>query len=285
MSSKYAEYDARAAEADKRISELAARVAAMEKAGGNSGGGDAALKKENEALKKQVAKLEAQIAGMKKAGSKKDKPKKEPKAQQPSKADKKAAAAEEAAAKKKKDEIKAAKKEGGKKGQDICGLNEMGGVMFFHLTMDNSFGRWDLIELSMEGFNTPVDPSAEDRKGGAGHLGKCLLSAGEKEVILYAHVPAPANKEATAKEWVSAMLPGMGKQAKIIEEKGDYIKAVCPGDEKAGLYPLKMRDTLINQGFEFLKKKKLVIDAGSDDDVDYGALAAEGGVEWGGGDY
>lgn len=157
----------------------------------------------------------------------------------------------------------------------------MGGVQFFHLTMDNSFGRWELIEQSMAGFNTEIDETAEERKGGAGHLGKALLSAGDEAVIIYCHVPAPANKEATARQWVEAMLPGMGKGAKIIEEKGDFIKAIAPGDERAGLYPLKMRDTLINQGFEFLKKKKLVIDAGSDDDVDYGAMADEAGITWG----
>lgn len=292
--SKYAEFERRAAEADRRIAELAARVEAMEKASGSKGG-DSAVEAELRAIiKKQEAtikKLEAQNAGLKKQAqaNKAPKEKKEKKkggsnkkkGGSNKKKNKKDAKKEAEAAEKEKKLFKAAKKEGGKKGQDISGLNEMGGVLFFHVTIDNSFGRWDLLDETMNGFNTEVDPAAEDRKGGAGHLSKAIFSAGEKELLIYVHVPA-ANKElASGKEWVEALLPGMGAAAKIIEEKGDFIKVVCPGDPDNALYPLKMRDLAINQGFDFLRKRKLVVDADSDDDVNYGDMAAEAGVSWG----
>jgi hypothetical protein len=177
--------------------------------------------------------------------------------------------------------FKAALKEGGKKGQDICGLNEMGGVRFFHLALDNAFGRWDLTEEIMKGFNLPVAEGAEERKGGAGHLGKFLMSAGEKTLVLYCHVPKVAQGDATAREWVDTVLPALGPGAKIIEDKGEFIKVEAPADTDKNLFPLKMRDSAINLGFDFLKKRKLVVDAGSDDDIDYGALAEEAGVEWG----
>jgi hypothetical protein len=37
--------------------------------------------------------------------------------------------------------------------------------------------------------NVEVDEAAEERKGGAGHLGKMLLSAGDKQVAIVCHVP------------------------------------------------------------------------------------------------
>lgn len=38
----------------------------------------------------------------------------------------------------------------------------------------------------LAGMNAEVDEAAEERKGGAGHLGKMLLSAGDKQVRLCA---------------------------------------------------------------------------------------------------
>jgi hypothetical protein len=297
--SKYAEYDRRADEADKRINELAARVAAMES---GKGGDNKDLLQKIKDLEAQVKKLENENSNLKKQLSsnkpkkeKKEKKEKQPQQQQPSKKDKKAAKKAADAAKKAEDDkkkeaklLKASKKEGGKKGQDICGLNEMGGVLFFHITVDNAFGRWDLMELTMEGFNAKIDPEAEDRKGGAAGLGKALFSAGDEKLLVYINVPkAAAEAGATGKEWCESIMICLGPQAKIIEEKGDFLKVEAPKDENANLYPLKMRDAAIGLGFDFLRKRKLVIDADSDDDMDYGAMADEAGVSWGAddGDY
>lgn len=263
--SKYAEYDARAEEADRKITELSTRVEAMAK--------------ENTDLKKKVAQLEKQVSGMKGAASKAPKEKKEkaPK-EKKEKAKQGGGKKAEEAAKAEKALWKAALKEGGKKGQDICGLNEMGGVSYFHIAVDNAFGRWDLIEEVMKGFNTPVDPAGEDRKGGAAHLGKCLLSAADAKLIIYCHVPKTEFTEAaSAQEWIDVMMPVLGKGAKITETKGEYIKAEAPADTDKNLFPLKMRDSAINMGFDMLKKKKLVIDQGSDEDIDYGELATAAG--------
>lgn len=291
MASKYAEYDARAAEADKRIGELTARVVAMEKASSGGSGGSADDKKTIAALEKRVKQLEAQIEGMKKAaagGGKKEKKAKEEKPKE-SKKDKKKADKNAVDPEAEKKLLKAALKEGGKKGQDIVGLQEMGGVAFFHIASEAALGRWDLMEAVMEGFNKEIDEEAEDRKGGAAHLCKALCSAGEKSLIMYVHVPADHKKilpegvgETNAKEWAEAMLQGMGPKAKIIETKGDFTKVECPADPDANLFPLKMRDAAIGQGFAFLKKKNLVLDQDSDDDVDYGEMAAGADISWGG---
>lgn len=41
-----------------------------------------------------------------------------------------------------------------------------------------------------------------------------------------------------------------------------------------------MKDTAINASFAFLKKKGLVMDDDSDDDVDYSAMQDGAGIEW-----
>eukprot|EP00887_Chlorella_sp_A99_P005494 scaffold1.g5494.t1 len=69
---------------------------------------------------------------------------------------------------------KAAFKEGGKKGVDLQarGVAAMGGVVFFNIAVESGNGDLALLEKVMEGSNQPVDEAAEERKGGAGDLGK-----------------------------------------------------------------------------------------------------------------
>merc|ERR1712094_159571 len=72
-------------------------------------------------------------------------------------------------------------KEGGKKGVDIAGAADMTlGLEFFCTTMEQPEGNVDLLEYCMAGANKEVDPDAEERKGGSGHIGKMLLSAGTR---------------------------------------------------------------------------------------------------------
>jgi hypothetical protein len=65
-----------------------------------------------------------------------------------------------------------------------------GGVKFFHVALETPGDDMSLLEVALEGMNAEVDEAAEERKGGAGHLGKMLLSAGPSKVILIAHVRA-----------------------------------------------------------------------------------------------
>lgn len=59
--------------------------------------------------------------------------------------------------------IAAANKEGGKKGQDLIGMADMGGIKFFNVAIDNSQGEWELLEACMQGANREVDDNAEVR--------------------------------------------------------------------------------------------------------------------------
>lgn len=124
-------------------------------------------------------------------------------------------------------EVKAAIKEGGKKAQDIAGMHDMGGMSFFALTMDNCKGDWELLQHAMDGANKEVDESGDDRKGGAGGLAKCLLSTDDsKHLAMYFHVPKELHAQLTLKEWVDAMVVGIG--GKALEMSDEYCKYEAP---------------------------------------------------------
>lgn len=57
--------------------------------------------------------------------------------------------------------IAAAFKEGGKKGQDLIGMADMGGIKFFNVAIDQAQGEWELLEQTMQGANVVVDDTAE----------------------------------------------------------------------------------------------------------------------------
>ena len=55
-------------------------------------------------------------------------------------------------------------KEGGKKGVEIEGASDMGGLDFFCTTMELPDGDTELLLMSMDAMNSDPDPEAEDRK-------------------------------------------------------------------------------------------------------------------------
>jgi hypothetical protein len=81
--------------------------------------------------------------------------------------------------------------------------------------------------------NAEVDESAEERKGGAGALGKMLLSAGEKQLAVVCQVPKAlqeSNPAFNMKDWVQVVVESTG--AKITEE-GEEVRRGGRGGEAA----------------------------------------------------
>eukprot|EP00049_Salpingoeca_infusionum_P005646 m.94864 g.94864 ORF g.94864 m.94864 type:complete len:181 (+) comp13032_c0_seq1:498-1040(+) len=175
-------------------------------------------------------------------------------------------------------QIKAALKEGGKKGQDIAGLADMG-CKFFHVTLENCIGSVELVEKAMEGANREVEEGAEDRKGGAGEVAKMLLSAGDEQLVAYCHVPESLKEQCNINEWVDRVVANMG-EVEYLEKTETMIKFVAKKNKELGQFPLKMRDEAINFGYAFLKEKMLVPDDDSDDDGLDGDALEQAGIEW-----
>jgi len=178
---------------------------------------------------------------------------------------------------------KAATKEGGKKGQDLIGMCDLGGMKYFTVAMEQCLGEWELLELAMAGANKEPDPDGDDRKGGAGHLAKCFMSCGEdgEDCKMLIHMPKDQQGDLSIKDWVNVMVQEGDVMGEILEESEDTIKAIArKGAGGKELFPLKQRDAAINASFRHLKTLKLVADESSGSEVDMGELAAGADIEW-----
>ncbi|GIL92146.1 hypothetical protein Vretimale_12214 [Volvox reticuliferus] len=176
---------------------------------------------------------------------------------------------------------KAAKKEGGKKGVDLSGMSDLGGVKFFNVTLETPNGDLELMKIALEGMNAEVDETAEERKGGAGELGKMLLSAGDKTLALLCNIPealAESYPHVKAADWVDKLIEAAGGKVASREESKDVILVLIEGDPENGLFPLKMRDVASSAGFAFLRENGLLPADDSDDDYIPDPEAA--GIEW-----
>jgi len=196
---------------------------------------------------------------------------------------------EEAAAAKAADEAKAAKKriaaclkEGGKKGQDLCGMAAFG-THYFLVSMDEPKGSMEHLQLCMDGANKPVDPDGDDRKGGAADLGKIFFSACDEKLIMMAHIPKEGQDKLTLQDFFGAVLKPFDIPMNVKDEF--YATAEISADPDANKYPLKMRDVCIGAGFDFLRSKNLILDDDSDDDINFAdacGIDINGGAD---GDY
>ena len=104
--------------------------------------------------------------------------------------------------------IKAANKEGGKKGVEIEGAADMGGLEFFCTRIQAAEGNIDLLDCAMEGMNAVPDPdNSEERKGCSGHIGKLIISDSDKDkcVAMVAYVPEAQRGKISAAEWMRAV--------------------------------------------------------------------------------
>jgi len=174
------------------------------------------------------------------------------------------------------DKTKAALKEGGKKGQDLSGLEAMGGMAFFTICLETPEDNWDLMNLVLQGLNAPVDEAEEERKGGAGHLGKMLLSAGDNALIMLCHIPKALQeaKGMTPKEWMEEMIK-LVDGATIVKAEEEIVTAVANADPTNERFPLKLRDIASGSSFAYLRKKGFMADEDEDDSYE-----PECDIEW-----
>merc|ERR1712176_1371795 len=95
-------------------------------------------------------------------------------------------------------------------GVEIEGAADMGGLQFFCTSVDVPEGDMDLLVESMKAMNEKSDPTEEERKGGSGHIGKMILSAGTEQLAIVAYVPAEKQKELSCEEWLKTVLTTQG---------------------------------------------------------------------------
>merc|ERR1711937_532537 len=88
-----------------------------------------------------------------------------------------------------KKKLKKVTKEGGKRGVEIEGAADMGGLQYFCTSVDEPEGDLDLLVESLKAMNAKPVPGEEERKGCSGHIGKTIFSAGVDQLAICCYVP------------------------------------------------------------------------------------------------
>jgi len=162
-------------------------------------------------------------------------------------------------------------KEGGKRGVEIEGAADMGGLQFFCTSVDEPEGDVTLLVESVKAMNAKSDPSEEERKGGSGHIGKMVFSAGLSQLAIVAYVPEDKQAELVCSEWLQKVV-GLHPGGEILSTAKDMCSGCIPANADKGVFPLKIREGLILEANNFLRAKGLFPedDGDSDDDMVFG---------------
>jgi len=159
-------------------------------------------------------------------------------------------------------------KEGGKRGVEIEGAADMGGLQFFCTSVDEPEGDLALLEQSVLAMNEKSDPTEEERKGGSGAIGKMVFSAGVDKLAIVAYVPESKHGELECSEWISKLLD-MWPDSKLEKSAKDYCVGFIPSNGEKNIFPLKIREGLILEANNFLRKKGLFPEDNGDSDDDF----------------
>jgi len=227
----------------------------------------------------QAKKQEKQAASPKQAakaspkqtakGKKEEQPKKGKKDKTENKGEEKELTAEEQAEARKK-QLKKVIKEGGKRGVEIEGAADMGGLQFFCTSMDEPQGDLEFLVESMTAMNAKSDPTEEERKGGSGHVGKMIFSAGTDQLAIVAYVPKDKQGSLSCEEWLLKVVSGQ-TGGKVLTKAKDVCTGCVPTDGNKNVFPLKIREPMILEANNFLRKLGLFPeDDGSEDEFVFG---------------
>merc|ERR1712194_645732 len=154
-------------------------------------------------------------------------------------------------------------KEGGKRGVEIEGAADMGGLQFFCTSVDVPEGDVNLLMECTKAMNTKSDPTEEERKGGSGNIGKMVFSAGVEQLAIVAYVPEGKQGELVCEEWLNKVLSLWS--GKLVSSGKDYCVGAIATDSDKNIFPLKIREGLILEANNFLRKKGLFPEDNGDD--------------------
>jgi len=161
-------------------------------------------------------------------------------------------------------------KEGGKRGVEIEGAADMGGLQFFCTTMTEPQGDVDMLYESMRAMNEKSDPSEEERKGGSGRIGKLLTSVNQDntKLALVTYCPPAKHEELKADQWLQDLLKELGG-GELVFGDAFTAKAVIENNPEKGVFVLKLKDSAISMSINYLKGKGLFPDKTDDSDDEF----------------
>merc|ERR1712146_215007 len=162
----------------------------------------------------------------------------------------------------------------------------MGGLAFFCTTLMEPDGDMELLEKAFAAMNAEPDPDPEqERRGGAGGVGKMVFSAGVTGLAIVCNVPkelqadkemqdAPTREAMFADKWVEEVLGKFAKEApglKVAEgSSADFAKAIIPANPDIGFFPLKFKDDAMSAAYNVLQTKHCFNASDSSDGVCHG---------------
>merc|ERR1712070_1114233 len=153
------------------------------------------------------------------------------------KADKKPEKDDKSAEPDRKAMLKKVIKEGGKRGVEIEGAADMGGLQFFSTSVDEPQGDLEFLVESMKAMNEQPIPGDEERRGCSGHIGKMIFSAGVDQLALVAYVSAKGEQDHVAfcEEWLKAVLEPFGGE--VVEVGAGMCQGRVLADGNKNVFP------------------------------------------------
>merc|ERR1711865_791883 len=145
------------------------------------------------------------------------------------------------------------------------GCADMGGLQFFSTSVDEVTGDLEMIVESVKAMSNEPIPGDEERKGCSKHIGKMIFSAGTDQLAVAAYVPEAKQGELECEEWLSAVLALY--QGEVVTKDKSLSTGRIKADGNNNIFPLKIREPMILEANNFLRKKGLFPeDKDSDDD-------------------
>mmetsp|Transcript_15057 Transcript_15057/g.33525 ORF Transcript_15057/g.33525 Transcript_15057/m.33525 type:complete len:195 (-) Transcript_15057:253-837(-) len=164
--------------------------------------------------------------------------------------------------------VKKVTKAGGKRGVEIEGAADMGGLHCFSTFIEEPNGdEWLLLE-ALKAMNIVCKPDEEERKGCSGHICKSVYSTHveNKHMSYIVYVPKDQQEKVDLKGWFEAVNKAvMGDK---VAEASTMILGKVANDPDAGKFILKLKDEFQAASLQYLRSTGNFPEAGNDDSDD-----------------
>mmetsp|Transcript_2437 Transcript_2437/g.5560 ORF Transcript_2437/g.5560 Transcript_2437/m.5560 type:complete len:264 (-) Transcript_2437:140-931(-) len=164
--------------------------------------------------------------------------------------------------------LKKVTKAGGKRGVEIEGAADMGGLHCFSTYIEEPNGdEWLLLE-ALKAMNIVCAPDEEERKGCSGHICKSVYSTHveNKHMSYIVYVPKDQQEKVDLKGWFEAVNKAvMGDK---VAEASTMILGKVANDPDAGKFILKLKDEFQAASLQYLRSTGNFPEAGADDSDD-----------------
>eukprot|EP00438_Fugacium_kawagutii_P008481 Skav210933 [mRNA] locus=scaffold713:64570:66339:+ [translate_table: standard] len=91
-----------------------------------------------------------------------------------------------------------------------------------------------------------------------------VFSAGTEQLAVLAYVPEEKQKDLSCEEWLGAVLSTQGGE--VLKKGASVSTGKVKTNADKGIFPLKIREPMILEANNFLRKKGLFPDNDDDDD-------------------